>query len=108
MIERCAMPLGPGVAERFAFGKAVSDAEVARGDSVRKAFRAKLARLLGKDGVLMLPTVLDVAPLIGAGEPELEDFRNRALRLLCLAGLSGFPQIFDPVAHRDDARWACR
>lgn len=103
MIERHAVPLGPGVAERFAFGKAVSDAEVARGDSVRKAFRAKLARLLGKDGVLLLPTVPDVAPLVSAGEPELEDFRNRALRLLCLAGLSGFPQISIPVAHRDDA-----
>ena len=81
----------------------MSDAEVARGDSVRKTFRAKLAKLLGKDGVLLLPTVPDVAPLVSAGEPELEDFRNRALRLLCLAGLSGFPQISIPVAHRDDA-----
>ncbi|WP_332685412.1 amidase [Bosea sp. (in: a-proteobacteria)] len=103
MIERFAPPLGPGVAERFAFGKSVSDAEVARGESVRRNFRAKLARLLGQDGVLLLPTVPDVAPLVSAGESELEDFRNRALRLLCLAGLSGFPQISIPVAHRDDA-----
>jgi amidase len=103
MIERHAPPLGPGVAERFAFGKAVSDAEFARGDSVRKAFRTSLARLLGRDGVLLLPTVPDVAPLVSAGEAELDDFRNRALRLLCLAGLSGFPQISIPVAHRDDA-----
>lgn len=103
MIERHAPPLGPGVAERFAFGKAVSDAEFTRGASVRKAFRSKLARLLGRDGVLLLPTVPDIAPLVSAGEPELDDFRNRALRLLCLAGLSGFPQISVPVAHRDDA-----
>ena len=103
MIERHAPPLGPGVAERFAFGRAVSDAEFARGDSVREAFRAKLARLLGRDGVLLLPTVPDIAPLISAGEAELDDFRNRALRLLCLAGLSGFPQVSIPVAHRDDA-----
>lgn len=103
MIERHAPPLGPGVAERFAFGKAVSDAEFARGDSVRRKFRAKLARLLGRDGVLLLPTVPDIAPLVSAGEAELDDFRNRALRLLCLAGLSGFPQVSIPVAHRDDA-----
>lgn len=103
MIERHAPPLGPGVAERFAFAKLVTDAEVARGDSVRKAFRSRLAKLLGQDGVLLLPTVPDIAPLVSAGEAELDDFRNRALRLLCLAGLSGFPQVSIPVAHRDEA-----
>lgn len=103
MIERFAPPLGPGVAERFAFGHSVSDAEVARGEAVRRDFRARLAKLLGQDGVLLLPTVPDIAPLVSAGESELDDFRNRALRLLCLAGLSGFPQISIPVAHRDDA-----
>lgn len=103
LIERFALPLGPGVAERFAFSKSVSDAEVARAETVRKAFRAKLARLLGRDGVLLLPTVPDVAPLADADEAALDDFRNRALRLLCLAGLSGFPQVTMPVARRDGA-----
>jgi amidase len=103
MIERLAPPLGPGVAERFAFSKSVTDAEYAKAETVRKGFRAKLARLLGSDGVLLLPTVPDIAPLVTAQEPELDDFRNRALRLLCLAGLSGFPQISLPVAQREGA-----
>ncbi|TCR66976.1 amidase [Bosea sp. BK604] len=103
MIERYAPPLGPGVAERFAFSKSVSDEEVAKADSVRKAFRNRLAKLLGSDGVLILPTVPDIAPLVSASEGELEDFRNRALRLLCLSGLSGFPQVTIPAAHRAEA-----
>ncbi len=103
LIERFAPPLGPGVAERFAFSKSVSDAEHAKGETVRKGFRAKLARLLGSDGVLILPTVPDIAPLVSAQEPELDDFRNRALRLLCLGGLSGFPQVTMPVAQREGA-----
>lgn len=103
MIERFAPPLGPGVAERFAFSKSVSDEEVAKAETVRKAFRARLAKLLGADGVLILPTVPDIAPLVSASEGELEDFRNRALRLLCLSGLSGFPQVTIPAAHREDA-----
>jgi len=103
MIERFAPPLGPGVKERFAFSKAVTDAEYARGEATRKTFRAKLSRLLAQDGVLILPTMPDVAPLIGAKESELEDFRNRALRLLCLSGLSGFPQVTIPVAQREGA-----
>src|SRR6478609_11657045 len=103
MIERFHPPLGPGVAERFAFSKSVSDEDYAKGESLRKAFRAKLARLLGSDGVLILPTVPDIAPLVSATEGELEDFRNRALRLLCLSGLSGFPQVTIPAAQRDAA-----
>jgi amidase len=103
MIERFAPPLGPGVAERFAFSKSVTDAEYAKAETTRKNFRAKLARWLGQDGVLILPTVPDIAPLVSAQEPELDDFRNRALRLLCLAGLSGFPQVTMPVAQREGA-----
>ncbi len=103
MIERFAPPLGPGVAERFAFSRAVTDEQYARGEATRKSFRARLARLLGQDGVLILPTMPDIAPLVSAQEPELEDFRNRALRLLCLSGLSGFPQVTIPAAQRDGA-----
>lgn len=103
MIERFAPPLGPGVAERFAFSKAVTDEDYAKGEAVRKAFRTRLAKLLGSDGVLILPTVPDIAPLVSANEAELDDFRNRALRLLCLSGLSGFPQVSVPVAQREGA-----
>jgi len=97
------MPLGPGVAERFAYSKAVSEADFTTSEGVRKRFRSKLAKLLGSDGVLLLPTVPDIAPLTSASEQELEDFRNRAIRLLCLAGLSGFPQVSVPVARREGA-----
>ena len=103
MIERFAVPLGPGVGDRFAFAKAVSDEDFAKSEAVRKRFRAKLVKLLGQDGVLLLPTVPDIAPLASAGEDELDDFRNRALRLLCLGGLSGCPQINVPVAQREGA-----
>ncbi|MGO4781354.1 hypothetical protein AB4084_38300, partial [Lysobacter sp. 2RAB21] len=81
----------------------MSDEDYAKGESLRKAFRTKLARLLGSDGVLILPTVPDIAPLVSATEGELEDFRNRALRLLCLSGLSGFPQVTIPAAQREEA-----
>lgn len=103
MIERYAPPLGPGVAERFAFSKSVSDAEIDKAEVVRRNCRAKLARILGDDGVLLLPTVPDIAPLVSADESELDDFRNRALRLLCLSGLSGLPQVTIPVARREGA-----
>jgi amidase len=103
MIERYRPPLGPGVAERFAFGKAVTDAQVAEGEATRARFRERFAGLLGADGVMLLPTMPDVAPLLSEGEDTLDGYRNRALNLLCLAGLAGFPQVSLPLTRRDGA-----
>ena len=103
LIERFAPPLGPGVAERFAWSREVTDAQVAAGRAFRARFRDHLGALLGADGVLVMPTMPDIAPLRSESEPALEDYRNRAIRLLCLAGLSGFPQLSMPLATRDGA-----
>jgi amidase len=103
MIERFRPPLGPGVAERFAFSRGVTDQQVADSRAVRERARRALAELLGADGVLLLPTMPDVAPLLGEGEEALEDYRTKALNLLCLSGLSGLPQISMPLARRLEA-----
>ena len=100
LIERYAPPLGPGVAERFAFARAVSDAQVADATAFRARFRAHLTTLLGHDGVLLMPTMPDIAPLSAAGEDGLEDYRNQATKMLCIAGLAGFPQLSLPLGSR--------
>jgi amidase len=89
--------LGPGIKERFDFGATVDDNTV-HAETVRRiALRAELADMLGKDGFLVLPTVPGAAPLKNATHQEMQAYRERALRLLCLSGLSGFPQITLPV-----------
>ncbi|WP_010464770.1 amidase [Acidovorax radicis] len=103
LIERYAPPLGPGVAERFAWSRDVTDGQVASARAFRDRYRAHLAALLGRDGVLLLPTMPDIAPLRTAPESSLEDYRNRAIQMLCIAGLSGFPQLSMPLARRDGA-----
>lgn len=103
VIERYGPPLGPGVAERFAYSRAVGDDEVAAAATCRRDFADRFAGLLGADGVLILPTMPDVAPLLSESEATLEDYRNRAIDLLCLAGLSGAPQVTMPLATRAGA-----
>ena len=103
LIERYAPPLGPGVAERFAWSRGVTDEQVNTARRFRQAFGAQLADLLGSDGVLVMPTMPDIAPLRSAPEASLEDYRNRAIRMLCLAGHAGFPQLSMPLASRDGA-----
>ncbi|MBW8893303.1 amidase [Variovorax paradoxus] len=103
LIERYAPPLGPGVAERFAWSRGVTDAQIVAGRAFRIAFRSHLAKLLGSDSVLLMPTMPDIAPLRSEGEAGLEDYRNRAIRMLCIAGLAGFPQLSMPLAQRHGA-----
>ena len=102
-IRRFSPPLGPGVAERFAWSAGVTDEKVAASRAFRDRFRHHLAKLLGTDGVLLMPTMPDIAPRIDEPESALEDYRNRAIRLLCVAGLSGFPQLSLPLSRRDNA-----
>src|SRR3546814_9462333 len=84
LIERYAPPLGPGVAERFAWSRQVTDEQVNTARAFRTAFRAQLAALLGHDGVLLMPTMPDIAPLRSATDSSLEDYRNRSIRMLCI------------------------
>jgi amidase len=103
LIERFAPSLGPGVAERFAWSRTVTDVQVLAARDFRSRFRAHLAKLLGTDGVLLMPSMPDIAPLRSAPESSLEDYRNRAIQMLCMAGLSGFPQLSMPLATREGA-----
>jgi len=95
--------LGPGVKERFAFGATIDAAAYQTEIARRDAFRSELGALLGDDGILILPTVPGAAPLAGAADAELLAYRERALMLLCLSGLSGFPQITLPIGTVDGA-----
>jgi amidase len=89
--------LGPGVKDRFEFGSTITPQVAAEEANRRTAFRSEFAGLLGADGVLVLPTVPGAAPLKDASFDDLQAYREQALRLLCLSGLSGFPQITLPL-----------
>ena len=99
-IERYSPPLGPGVAERFAWSREVSDDQVAQARRLQRALRVRLTSLLKAGAVLMLPTMPDIAPRLDEDEHSLDLYRNRAMRLLCWASLAGLPQVSIPLARR--------
>ena len=66
-------------------------------------FIEEVIRSLVTDGVLVLPTMPDIAPLRSTSEADLETYRNRATQMLCMAGLSGFPQLSMPLGRREGA-----
>ncbi|XAH22896.1 amidase [Xylophilus sp. GW821-FHT01B05] len=100
-IERYGLQLGPGVADRFAWARDVAPTNIATHSAVQRDLRQRLHTLLGEDGVLLLPSMPQVAPLLAESEASLDDYRNRAIRMLCLAGLSGCPQLSLPLMSID-------
>lgn len=64
---------------------------------------AQLDTLLAGNAVLLLPTISDIAPLLNASATDTVVFRERALAMLCIAGLGGLPQISLPFATLNGA-----
>ena len=67
----------------------------------RQRIRVHLDALLPPGTVMLLPTMPDIAPVCGASPADTVIFRERALGLLCAAGLGGLPQLSMPVATVD-------
>ncbi len=85
--------LGPGVDERFGFGRTV-DPRKLRTEQVRRyTLRAELLELLGNDAVLVMPTVPGAAPLKSASADTLKNYREAALAPLLATQAFPAPQI---------------
>ena len=96
-VERYQPKLGPGIRERMAFAATVSerDADMARQE--QKRARERICTLVQPGTVLALPTAPCIAPRIDTGAEALESFSIRVMRLTCIAGLGGLPQVTLPV-----------
>uniref|UniRef100_UPI00296E9185 amidase family protein n=1 Tax=Enterobacter sp. TaxID=42895 RepID=UPI00296E9185 len=101
-IEQYGLQLGPDVAERFAYGKAVTPAEFDAACQRREAFSAWWDEQLG-NRILILPTVPDIAPLLTARPEEIEVTRRISHDLLLIAVLTRRPQVNIPVATHNGA-----
>lgn len=90
--------LGPGVRERMQWTATITAADVAGAQTMRESVRRHMDELLQNNAVMVLPTVPDIAPLLNTPPAQLDDFRARAMSLLCIAGHAGLPQVTLPLA----------
>jgi amidase len=101
-INRYGFALGPDVAERFAWAATVTDEQYRHACAARNSLRDAWHAVLGQQ-VLVLPTLPDIAPLVTAGEDEIEQTRRLSQQLLAIAGICGTPQATLPLARKDGA-----
>ncbi|HEY3145951.1 MAG TPA: amidase [Dongiaceae bacterium] len=94
---------GPEIAERFALCKSVAATPEGDDKEFRERVATHLDRMLGLDGVLLIPTAGTIAPRLDAGKEELTRFRDRTLSLTSIAGLGRLPQVQVPAGRVDGA-----
>ena len=96
-ITRAKPRFGPGIADRMAYAASLTADQHAEAAEARKLVRARMDGLLADDTLLIVPGAAAPPPLCGTGGPVLEDLRNRALDILCPAGMAGLPQLARPA-----------
>lgn len=92
-VTRVRPTFGSQVGPRFDAVSKVQPHEVLGMRERRADIMARLDALLADNAVLLLPTVPDIAPLLRLPPADTIAFRERALALLCIAGLGGLPQV---------------
>lgn len=92
---------GPGIEERFQAAAAVTNDEYEGAVALRAAVCQRMETLLGDDAVVLLPVAPSAAPLLTTSNEDMDVYRGKLLRLTCIAGLSGLPQVSLPIAEVD-------
>lgn len=89
--------LGPGIKERMEAAAAISASDATAARAVQQRAREHIRTVTRPGTVLALPTAPCIAPLIETPAAELESFRVRVMRLTCIAGVAGLPQVTIPI-----------
>jgi len=96
-IERAKPELGSGVKQRMRFAASVTSEQAGPARQVVAAARAHIRTVVPPGTIMALPTAPAIAPLLDSADDALELFRIRTMRLTCLAGLAGLPQVNLPA-----------
>jgi len=95
--------MGPGVKDRFEAARLITEEQKIKARSEREKVISRMNQLLTENTYLILPTVVDIAPLLDSSPKELDGFRRNSFQLLCIAGLCGLPQVTLPLLTIQDA-----
>ncbi len=96
-IQRAKPRFGPDIERNFLTAARTTETDAEQMRPLRHAISARLAALLGTNGVLALPTTPGPAPRRDASDAELESIRDQTQALTCIAVLGELPQVNIPA-----------
>lgn len=91
----------PAVAARWRFASEVTAASASAAWQAIAEVRAWVRGVIGTDGVALLPSAASVAPPRDAAPEAVDALRMRTMRITCIAGLAGLPQVSLPCRGPD-------
>jgi amidase len=95
--------LSPDIQGRYESFQGLTLGETLTARVERAAIRERLHALLGDGSVLIVPSAPGAAPRRESTWEQLDEWRERALGLLCPAGMGGLVQVSLPLAEVDGA-----
>jgi len=99
LFERSPEAIAPDIAERLLSGSRVDDEEVREARRIAALFSRQIDRLLCENVIVALPTLAMNPPTRDAAPESFAAFRAACIKLLCLSGLSGYPQLAFPIVN---------
>ncbi|MBY5580864.1 amidase family protein [Rhizobium leguminosarum] len=99
LFERSPEAIAPDIAARLLSGSRLDDEEVREAGRIRKLFSAEIDRLFCENVVVALPTLAMNPPRRDAEPERFAAFRSACIKLLCLSGLGGCPQLAFPIVN---------
>lgn len=97
--EKHGATIAPDIAARLVAGSRLDATDVKAAHRIRSEFRNETSHLLADSKMLALPTLAMKAPPRDATAGHFDAFRSSNIRLLCLAGLGGYPQLAFPILN---------
>ncbi|SCB27603.1 amidase [Rhizobium hainanense] len=98
LFDRRPQAIAPDIAARLLSGANLDVGEVREARRIREHFSREIDRLFCDDVVVALPTLAMSPPKRDATPESFAAFRSGCIKLLCLSGLSGCPQLTFPLA----------
>jgi amidase len=88
---------GPGVAERMQIASKITKADADTARKVHDNARDHIRAHVPPGTIVALPSAPCIAPRIDTPAEAMEGYRVRVMRLTCIAGLGGLPQVSIPI-----------
>lgn len=106
-IEKTKPKFGPGIAERFSWASTVTYDMERFAQELRQRICIRLNDILDDNTIMIMPTAPGGAPPLNWEATHLENWRNRVLKMTCIAGLGGLPQVSIPCMSQEGRPVGC-
>lgn len=93
--------LDPAISAQMQGALEITDTNIDSCHAIRNEMRSTLNDLLKDDGILVIPTVAEPPPKIGAKEIQSEDYQIRSCSFSSVASMSGGCQVCVPMGFHD-------